>query len=109
VSEMAPLFPDRATQDRFFAELRELIERFPSIGGRMAATFAADPSADWAQPVEGHHAVFDPASPMLCDGLVVIVSHRNLDGFEEMSVIRQRESSHYHDLGLLTAAIGSIS
>lgn len=106
---MADLFPDRATQDRFFVELRELIERYPSIGGRMAATFEGDPDAEWAAPCDSYHKGFDPASPMLCDGLIVIVSHRNLDGFEDMSVIRPRETSHYQDLGLLHAALDVIS
>jgi len=106
---VSPLFPDRATQDRFFSELRELIDRYPSIGGRMAATAADDPGADWALPVPGYHSGFDPSAPMLLEGIVLVVSHRNIDGFEDLSVIRQRESSHYHDLGLLTAAIETIT
>lgn len=106
---LADLFPDRATQDRFFTELRDLIDRYPSIGGRMSATAADNPDAEWAAPQPGWHNGFDPSSPMLLEGLVLVVSHRNLDGFEDLSVIRQRESSHYQDLGLLTAAIQTIS
>lgn len=94
-------WPDKATWDNFFDDFRALLEKYPMIGNRMARGYAEDectcePEADFPK--------YDPNSPVFMQGVVIIVSHSNMDGFEDLSILEPFEQSTYLTAGLLSRA-----
>ena len=90
------VFQDRKTRDAFWHDIREVIDRYPSIIDNLDAMLEGDE--------DGEGIPYDSASPKLIDGLVLIISIRNLDGWESSCTLDPYEQSAYMTQGLLNAS-----
>lgn len=91
-------------RDAFFADLRELMARYPCIANGMAREYDSDPTnSKWSGDDNGYDR-FNPKSPMILQGVVVIVSHANLEHFEDMVTLVPYEQSGFMTQGMLTKA-----
>lgn len=93
---------NKKQREEFFEELRALIQKYPNIGDHMKREYAEDPT-DSAWDITGYVS-FDPSAPTVLQGVVLLISHTNLDGFEDLQVLEPFDQSHYFTSGMLTRA-----
>lgn len=98
-----PLFETRSRRSQFFDRLRSLIDEFPEITDRQRRQWEHDPHDEHWQAENGYPA-FDPKAPIAVEGILLIVSCRNLDGYENIAFIEPHEQSHFMTKGLLAEA-----
>lgn len=84
------IFADDARQDAFFDALEGLIAEYPEITN-------GDPDDLADEITDG----FDPSSPKMLAGLVLLLATNNVDGWSELTVLRPRNQLHYFTTGML--------
>lgn len=92
---MGGVWRDVDRQQAFFAKLEGLLSEFPEIVDR-------DVEELTDEILDG----YDPSSPKMLTGLVVLVAHDNLADWSEMTVLHPRQQSHYMTTGMLHQALG---
>jgi hypothetical protein len=98
------VWPDKRTRDAFFTELRLLVDRYPNLADHMSRDYADDPTDEhWGDENEDY-AKYDPKSPMFLQGIVLVISHTNMEHYEDLTVLDPYEQSSYMTKGILSAA-----
>jgi hypothetical protein len=97
---MPDAFVDKDIREQFFNELRELVGRYPSLANRMARGYE-----ECLLSHDHDDGEYDPKSPTFLQGIVLLVSHTNMDHYEDMSVLDPMEQSAYLTRGMLHAAL----
>lgn len=101
---MDTIWANKQQREEFFTKLRAVLDEYPNISQRMIHSYQDDPThACWDHGAEGYVA-FDPSSPMFLQGVVLIVTHANLEHYEDLDVLAPYEQSNFMTLGLLTKA-----
>lgn len=93
-----PAWPNKQTRDQFFAEFKELLEKYPHLKS------TEDAPERFGEDMEDGYPEFDPASPLILQGIVVILSYSNLEHFEDIQILDPFEQSFYMSYGLLARA-----
>lgn len=93
-------------RDAFFVDLRDLLAKYPNIAGHMAREYENDPTNPAWSPDESYDR-FNPRSPMIVQGIVLIVSHANLEHYEDVATLSPFEQSTFMTQGLLSKASSS--
>lgn len=97
----AEIWPNTARRDEFFQRLAALIDEFPEISSFLRRAYEAshfdgiDIEPEWA---------YNPESPTIIQGLVLIVSTTNMEMWEDVMVMDPTRQSQYLTEGLLNAA-----
>lgn len=99
----AKTWPDKQTRDTFFDELRALIARYPNLSDHMARHYENCPE-DHGWDEEDGYPAYDLKSPMFLQGVVVIVSHANMEHYEDLDVLTPYEQSGFMTTGMLSRA-----
>lgn len=81
----------------FFAELSTLLEKYANIAENMARNYTADPTAGWDPE-------YDPTSPVIVRGIVIVITHANMENFEDLQILEPYDQSHYLTAGMLGRA-----
>lgn len=96
------MWPDKQKRDEFFDELRALLNKYPNLANYQARKYAFD-AANMEAPGDGY-PVYDPASPMFLQGVVVLLTHSNMENYEDLQILDPYEQSHYLTVGMLSRA-----
>lgn len=96
------VWPNKEKRDQFFDELRALIARYPNIGDHMAREYAEDPTSFDTMP--DSYPTYNSESPVYLEGIIVIVTHANMENFETLAVLEPYSQSHYLSNGMLSRA-----
>lgn len=91
------VFSDTARRDEFWADINEVMARFPEVGRLPDSSFT-----DEDKDNGGNY--FDPSSPCMIDGMVIVYSVRNLQGFEMLVVSDPTAQSQFVTKGLIASA-----
>lgn len=91
-------WPNRKIREDFFAELKVLLDKYPHLGAMDIREVDDEDDID-----EGYPA-FDPNSPMILQGVVLVLSYSNLEHYENIQILTPFEQSYYMSCGLLTRA-----
>ena len=100
---MERIWESKEQRDSFFADLRELINKYPNIGTYILRKYQEEPE-DFGRKEDGY-PYFDPESPMFLNSIVVIVTHTNLHNWEDLLVLDPMEQSLYTTTGVVAAAL----
>lgn len=98
---MVDQWPNEAIREEFFGKLRQLIAEYPNLADRMARDEAESGICD-CDPAQ--HPKFDPSSPVYLQGLVLVISHANMDHFEDISILAPPGQSTFMTKGLIASA-----
>lgn len=82
-------------RDRFFHKLEELISEFPDVMTRPTIIDACD---------HNHN----PDSPKMISGIVVIVTTRDADDWEQLFWEAPSGQSHFHTIGMVREVLDSM-
>jgi hypothetical protein len=97
---MNSAFPDNDTRNRFWDELSELLDRYPSIVEGFIEACKENADVDDLVP-------FDEFSPVVRNGIVLIMAFRNLDNHESLLTLDPMQQSEYMTQGMLSVAADS--
>ena len=100
----APIWPKRQRQDEFFARLEALMSEYPEITNVMSRQYALDP-ADSMWESTNDQPGYDPSSPVMVTGIVLIVTSTNTEGWEDMTVSEPYQQSIYMTHGIIGEAL----
>lgn len=100
---MVPIWPNKKIRDEFFEELRALLEKYPNISNHMIRMYDEDPTNACWSPSDGY-PIFDPNSPIFLQGVVIVVSHSNMEHYEDLSILEPYDQSHFLSGGILNRA-----
>lgn len=98
MSASVPAWPNKQTRDQFFAEFKELLEKYPHLKS------TDDAPERFGEDVVDGYPEFDPTSPLILQGVVIILSYSNLEHFENIQILNPFEQSFYMSYGLLNRA-----
>lgn len=99
---MERIWSSKEQRDAFFSELRELIGRYQNIGDWQFRKYNEDPEG-YPEPDDGYPS-FDPNSPMFLHSIVLIVTHTNMENWENLLLLDPFEQSMYATIGLVASA-----
>lgn len=88
------IWKDDARHESFFAAVEALLDEYPELA-------AGDDDEEVDAILDG----YDPASPKVVSGIVVLVAHGNLDGWSELTYTAPPHQSHYLTVGMLYKAL----
>lgn len=100
---MATDWPSKEKKNEFFEDLRALIAKHPNLADRMARENAEVPIC-----IEEHDDgtdQYDPDSPVLLEGIVVLLSFTNLERYENLIILDPYEQSSFMTNGMLNRAV----
>lgn len=83
-------------RDRFFHRLEELISEYPDVMTQPNCT-EYDCDCD-----------YNPNSPKMISGMVVIVTTRNADDWEQLFWEKPSGQSHFHTIGMVREVLDSL-
>lgn len=95
---------DLAEKEHFLNELRLLVGRYPNIANAMVDTI----TENGEEHCDGCECTFDPNSPTILEGIALVLSHKNLDGWSDLAVISPSDQDRFVTSGLLTEAIKAL-
>ena len=89
------IWKDNDRRAEFFARLEELIGEYPELLGPQ------DPDDIVDEVVDG----YDPKSPKIRTGIVLVLAYGNLDYWDELVPTSPLAQSHYMTIGMLHQAL----
>ena len=100
------IWDSKQQRDQFFQELRDLLAKYPNIALNQRREYERRPEllADYEVEDDGYPR-WDPESPMILHGIVLLVNHSNLEHFEDLQLLIPFEQSNYHTVGMLSNAL----
>lgn len=98
----APIWPDGQRRQEFFARLEHLIQQYPELTNILQREHALDPCSSYWDCADG--TSFDPNCPNVVQGIVLLISTANLDGWEDFVITDPAPQSQYMTNGMLWAA-----
>jgi hypothetical protein len=102
--KLVSAFVTPARRGEFFDKLDALLNEFPEIESRMKRSYAEDPTDPyWTDDEE--HQEFDPASPVVRTGIVLVLAHSNMQQWEDISWLDPLTQPHFMTKGLLATAM----
>ena len=99
---MIRIWESKDQRDSFFADLRELIGKYPNLGTYIFRKYQENPEEFGEQ--EDGYPYFDPDSPMFLNSLVLLITHTNVHNWEDLLVLDPMEQSLYTTIGLVDAS-----
>lgn len=95
-------FDTKARRIEFFDRLDQLLNDYPELQTRMLRSYEEDPADEhWISQEEN----FDPQSPTLRTGLVLVIAHANMQMWEDVTFLEPPNQSRFLTAGLLTNAL----
>ena len=91
-----PVFDSEQRRNEMWADLDELFNRYPELVERAGDALDGE--------IDNDGILFDPDSPRFIDGKVLILSVRNLQGWETSVVLEPIQQSTFMTHGLISAA-----
>ena len=91
------VFQSTARRDEFWSAINDVMASFPEVS-RIPSVCFTDEDKDNA----GNY--FDVDAPVMIDGMVLIFSLRNLQGFEQMVISDPTQQSEFVTKGLIASA-----
>jgi len=101
--EIPHAFGGEERRIEFFDRLSDLLDDFPELQTRMQRSHQNDPSDDHWYDEDGED--FDPQSPTLRTGIVLVIAHANMQMWEDISFLEPPHQSRFLTVGLLTEAL----
>lgn len=80
----------------FFNRLENLIAEYPEL--------TSIPNDDGCFDDDD----FDPAAPSIITGLIIVVSTKDINDYEQLFVEKPYEQSHFHTIGMMKSALARI-
>lgn len=79
----------------FFNRLENLIAEYPELTSRPDDDVCFDED-------------FDPSAPSIITGLIIVVSIKDINDYEQLFVEKPYEQSHFHTIGMMKSALARI-
>ena len=83
-------------RNEFINEINEVIDRYPLLGDPPCTSEEGDHHE--------HYKDFDPHSPKIVEGFVLLVGYQNIEGFGQLFTYHPNTQPYYMTLGLVTKA-----
>lgn len=91
---------NRKRRDEFFNELEQLMARYPEL---------VEPNEDYLEHLrEVHGDKFVENSPKMITGIVLTISCRNAEDWEDLIWIQPYSQSHFQTVGMLTNTLNML-
>ena len=104
MSEEVSTWPKIARRNEFFDRLSALMDEYPELTNQMSRQYAVDPSAPYWE-LRDDEPAYDPASPVMVTGIVLIISTSNTEGWEDVTVTEPFRQSSFLTHGLIGEAL----
>lgn len=104
MSEEVSLWPKVARRNEFFAKLEALIDEYPELTDSMSRQYKLDPSGPYWE-AQDDEPKYDPTSPVMVTGIVLVVSTTNTEGWEDIIVTEPFRQSSFMTHGLIGEAL----
>lgn len=89
------IWKDEERRTEFFARLEHLLGDYPELLGPQDQEDIVD------EVLNG----YDPNTPKLCNGIVLVLAYGNLDHWDELVTTQPKAQSHYMTIGMLHQAL----
>lgn len=86
---------NKQRKEKFFDRLNELISEYPEI---------ISPYEDEDDDDHDEDCDFDPNSPKVVTGMVLLITTNDLNNYETLFFEKPLEQSHFHTVGMVKAA-----
>jgi hypothetical protein len=86
-------FKDKKDREAFWQEIREVFDRHRQLVDGVEDILAGEEDADGM--------LYDPSTPKFIDGIAIVFSVRNLEGFETSCLLFPPGQSYFMTMGLL--------
>ena len=101
------VWPDTVRRNEFFAKLEALIQQYPELTTTLSRQYAA--GSEYGFETEGDWPPYDPNSPTMINGLVLVITTVNMDGWEDLVVTEPTAQSRYLTGGIVSKALELIT